>query len=146
MAFTVTAAEVVKIIDPDGIEGTQESIDDGELDIDFAIETGIGLYNEVCGDSGYSDAYGKIIAKWLCAHYACVPMPKTKQEAAKGLTETSEGQTRLGLDFTRFGQQAKTLDYKGNLAKIDQIPPGKGKVTAAVHYVGGCKDPREVDE
>ncbi len=139
----ITQAEVVAILDPDGVEGIQEAIDAEELDITFGITTAIGLVNQVCLDSGYDYDWLTVIAKWLAAHFVSVPLPKTKQEAAKGLTETSEGQTKLGLDFTRFGQQAKTLDYKGNLAKIDQIPTGRTRVTGSVNYVGGSTDPRK---
>lgn len=136
MPARVTVAEVVAVLDPDGIEGMKEAIENEELVLDFGIETGHGLVDEVCLDSGYSDAWLKQIELYLCCHYCCLHSPKTKQEAAKGLTETYEGQSRLGLDFTRYGQQAKTLDHKGNLAKIDSIPPGKGSGAARLFYAG----------
>lgn len=143
MANDTTVEAVVKILDPDSVDGMQEAIDNEELNIDFALETAKMQVDDLCADSEYSDARMELIKRWLSAHFVCIPLPKTKQEAAKGLTETYEGQTKLGLDFTRYGQQAKFLDYKGNLAAVDQIEPGKGKVTARISYIGGCGDPRK---
>jgi hypothetical protein len=143
MAARVTVQEVIAVLDPDGVDGLLEQLENDELDLTFGINTANGLINEVCLDSDYSTDWLKTIELWLAAHYCTIHSPKTKQEAAKGLTETYEGQTRLGLEFTRYGQQAKTLDYKGNLAKIDNVPVGKGKLTARVHYVGGYEDPRD---
>lgn len=139
MALRTTVSAVIKILDPDGIEDMVGQIDDEELNIDYALEAANAQVTDLCTDSGYSDARLELIERWLAAHYASVSLPKTKQEAAKGLTETYEGQTKMGLDFTRYGQQAKGFDYKGNLAVLD-VPGGKRQ--GKVYYVGGspCTD------
>lgn len=129
MATRTTQAEVVKLL--------EETALPEDLDLTPFIESANSLVDGVCLDSDYTDNRLELIERWLAAHFYSVKDPRTKQEAAKGLTETYEGQTKYGLLFTRYGQQAMVLDIDGNLAKIDATGVGKGVIKAAVHYVGG---------
>lgn len=130
MAIRTTAAAVTKLLE-------EEALPD-EVDLTPFIEAANSLVDGVCLDSDYTDSRLEIIERWLAAHFYSVKDPRTKQEAAKGLTETYEGQTKYGLLFTRYGQQACVLDIDGNLRQLDV--GGKGRIIGAVHYVGGEKE------
>lgn len=140
MAIRTTGLAVAKTIDRDGSKGVLDAYNDGELDFDPDIEIASLLVDDVCTNSDYSDERLEHIERLLAAHFNRLAFPDAKQEAAKGLTVTYEGQTKLGLDFTRYGQQAKVLDIKGNLAAIDVSTSGSGKLKGRVDYVGGCGD------
>lgn len=137
MAVRTSVDAVIKILDPDGVEGLQEQLENEEVDFTPFLETANALINQVCLESGYTEEYLELIERWLSAHFFSIPIPKTKQEAAKGLTETTEGQTKLGFNFTRYGQQAMLLDYDGNLASLNE---GKKKLKGKVYFVGGYED------
>lgn len=134
-----TVAAVAKLLDPDGIDDLLQEIEDEVIDLQPGIDAGHNLVDSVCLESGYTDKTLELIERWVSAHYCAVQLPKQKQESVKGLTTTYEGQSGLGLNFTRFGQQAMILDYAGNLAKVNaqatsnKSKPGPGKV----YYVGG---------
>jgi hypothetical protein len=142
MAVRTTTEAVIAILDPDGIEGLTTLVENEELDLTPFIEIGSLLVDDVCSDSDYSATRLEHIERLLACHFYSVSLPKTKQEAAKGLTETYEGQTKLGLDFTRYGQQAKVIDYKGNLASID-VAATVRRARAGVYFVGGGDDDEE---
>jgi len=67
---------------------------------------------------GLSSDLLKEIERWLAAHFAAMADPRVSQESVAGAAWTYEGQTGLGLDSTRYGQQAKLLDPTGTLAKL----------------------------
>lgn len=121
---------------------------DPSVDIDVALEYANMLVTAVCTASGYTDAVLEIIERELATHLATVNDPRTTFEGVGTVQESTEGKTGLGLEFTRFGQQVKILDWKGNLASLDNsskkvIKPPK----VGVFYVGGpnaVTDPNDV--
>ncbi|HDS00521.1 MAG TPA: DUF4054 domain-containing protein [candidate division Zixibacteria bacterium] len=60
------------------------------------------------------------IERWLAAHLAAMLDPQTSREKLGDADATYEGKTGMGLDFTRYGQQVKVLEYKGILAELGQ--------------------------
>jgi len=60
----------------------------------------------------------ELIERWLAAHgYAMVDQPyqsKTTQQASA----TFQGRTGMGLEATKYGQQALSVDYSGCLKAI----------------------------
>ena len=67
---------------------------------------------------GLSNELLKEIERWLAAHLAAVYQPAAASEREGDKSATYEGQTGLGLDFTRYGQQVKLLDPTGTLANL----------------------------
>lgn len=108
MAYRTTAEAVAKIID----------VED-EDDLDPFIEPANMLVTDVCTSSGYSDAKLEIIERWLSAHFYAILRPRNFLEQVDTLREQIESKIDLGLNVTRYGQQAMRLDTAGNLAALN---------------------------
>lgn len=61
----------------------------------------------------------EIIERWLAAHYYAQADPLYMSKSTQGASGSFMGQSALGLDSTRYGQQAKRLDISGSLAAFD---------------------------
>ena len=112
---------------------------DEDEDVDFTpfIETANNLVDQVCLESDYSDATLELIERWLAAHFYAQLDPRTVMEEVRGARERFEGETKIRLDNTRYGQQAMIIDTAGNLKALNE---GKGKITAKALYVGEDPD------
>jgi hypothetical protein len=77
--------------------------------------------------AGLTAAELKEIERWLAAHFTCAMDPRAARETVGDTSVTYEGQTAMGLDATRYGQMAKTLDPSGVLATL-----GKGRARIEV--------------
>jgi hypothetical protein len=95
------------------------------------------LVDQLCADSGYTDAHLTTIETWLAAHYyACFNRaPRASMESAgRGMAQVSYfGRVGLYLTETRWGQMAITLDTEGNLsawqAAMEKGKPRKASLT-----------------
>jgi hypothetical protein len=88
-------------------------------DIDFAMEAANALVDAVCLESSYSDALLELIERWLSAHFYSIRDPRAEKEGADDVDVKYQGETKTGLEHTSYGQQAMTLDHKGNLAAVN---------------------------
>lgn len=111
--------------DADKVRTIVETDDEAFPDLGPFIAAANSLVGAVCLGSGYSDFTLELIERWLAAHFYAVSDPRSTYEQAGSVSEKLEGKTDLGLDFTRYGQQAKLLDYAGNLAKLGRDQVGK---------------------
>lgn len=60
------------------------------------------------------------IERWLSAHaYAQMDM-LLQSKGTKGASGSFQGTTAMGLDSTRYGQHAKTIDTSGCLTALDK--------------------------
>lgn len=134
----VDSDDVIKLIEVDNL-WTGSDVD-GFLEV--CIASANSLVDALCLESGYGDPLLKLIEQWLAAHFYAI----VDQEAGC-LTVDQVGSLRgqysfkvaLGLNYTKYGQQALRLDYKGDLAEMDlsQTKNWSVKRTARVHYLGG---------
>lgn len=62
-----------------------------------------------------SDARLKLIQLYLASHFAAVSNPVTSFEGTGKLQESAQFKVDLGLNFTKYGQQAIALDTSGTL-------------------------------
>jgi hypothetical protein len=99
----------------DGVLGGDR---DDSIDVTPFIEAASSLVDEVCVPLTYSDAQLLKIETWLSAHFYCVFDPRTTLEHAGDVRVFYEGKAEMAFDFTRYGQMAKLLDYKGGLAAL----------------------------
>lgn len=78
--------------------------------------------NTMVTDLLLSESYGvttlKEIERWLAAHFVAVRDPQITQEKTADAQATYEGKTGMGLNSTRYGQQAMLLDHHGILARV----------------------------
>ena len=114
MAVLVTKTDVKQVIDTDL----------GDTDLDYFISLADLEIVEKLTGKGLSDARLKEIERWLTAHFiASSRDPQIKSEGVDVLSSSYEGQTGMGLEFTRYGQQVMKLDTSGTLGRS-----GKGGV------------------
>lgn len=107
------------------VRTTEELVDGvlgGDRDDSIALTPFIAaassLVTDVCAPLTYSDAKLQEIETWLAAHFYCVFDPRTTLEHAGDVRVFYEGKAEMAFDFTRYGQMAKLLDYKGGLAAL----------------------------
>ena len=107
MAWRVTNEEVRAIID-----------DDSLISVTPFIDTATALTDRVAAqDSGgiLSVAILKEIEKYLAAFFYSLRDPGFMEKKTGDASAVFDGQTGLGLDYNRYGQQAKMLDETGFL-------------------------------
>lgn len=98
------------------------------------IEVANGLVTEFCAGK-YDDGWLEQIERWLSAHFYRILAPSRLQENAGSVGQQIESKVDLGLDVTRYGQQAKILDWQGGLARLNAASL-KGALRAKIRWVG----------
>lgn len=61
------------------------------------------------------------IEVWLSAHFAAMNDPRVRSENVAGVSSTYEGTSGMGLQGSRYGQQAIALDYTGTLKNLGNL-------------------------
>lgn len=119
-------------------DGAVRKLMDLDDDFDTApfIEAANSLVNDVCTGSGYSDSKLELIERWLSAHMCAILDPPANIETADQVTAHYDSKVALGLNLTRWGQQAMRLDTDGNLAGLDNAMK---KVVVPLDPSGGFK-------
>ena len=103
------------------------------------IRVASGLVDAKCTTSGYADAWLTEIETWLAAHFYKILDPQLVRSEVSSLREVFQQEVGLSLDQTRYGQMAKVIDYKGNLAALDASIK-KGKMKVGLDWVGTHPD------
>jgi len=116
---------------------------DDSTDLTPFIEAANSMVDACCLTAGYTDAKLELIERWLSAHFFCILAPRASEEAAGAVRERFESKVDLGLDVTRYGQQAKRLDTAGGLALQDRLAnEGKAAYVATISFLGNkCRQP-----
>ena len=114
----VQTADVKVLIDTE-LNDLSVFIQSATLQVDRIAAKGLLSTNEL-----------KEIERWLSAHFASIRDKRTVKDAVGDSSHTYEGKTGMGLNFTRYGQQALLLDTTGTLAE-------SGKRRATISYLGG---------
>lgn len=126
MAIRTTADAVSKIIEVDE-----------DADLTPFIETASSLVDELLEPLGtMTDAKLELIERWLSAHYYAIHTPRAASEYATGVGESIETRVDLGLNVTRYGQQALILDTSGKLAQLQDNVTGKPKRKIGARWMG----------
>jgi hypothetical protein len=67
------------------------------------------------------------VTTWLAAHFLAIRTPRSKSEGAGSVRAAFFGAVDLGLNVTRYGQMAMTLDSSGGLAQWNRaVNEGRG--------------------
>lgn len=111
---------------PELVRGIVET--DGTTDLEPFILAAESLVTEVCEPAGYSDERLELIERWLSAHFYQIFDTPTSSEKAGSVSESKQYHIELGLNQTRYGQQAMLLDTKGGLRSVNS---GKRRVVGA---------------
>ncbi len=83
-------------------------------------------------DVDYTSDELEQIETWLSAHFYTVRDMRAEYEKAGSVAQKLQSKVDLGLDTSHYGQMAKTLDYYGGLAKLDEeIKNGKSNLLIA---------------
>lgn len=138
MAVRTTFALVGKIIE----------IDPAQVEADFIaafITPASNLVDRICAtvlvvETGlpyYSNATLELIERWLSAHFYAILDPRNEREHVSRISVKIESKVDLGLNVTRYGQMAMTLDDKGGLAAINsQLKKGRVTIRGGVKWLG----------
>ena len=89
-----------------------------DADITVAINTAHSLITQYLEDQELSEDILTTIELWLSAHFVAVRDPRSKSEALGDASNTYRGETKMGLQFTEYGQQAMLLDPTGILGQL----------------------------
>ena len=124
-----------------------------ELDTEFSvtpfIEAANYLVTRACASAVitgtttpfYTDTELELIERWLSAHFYCILDPRSIRDQVSSLQTQYENRVDLGLDITRYGQQAKLLDVNGGLARLDALATsGKKRLVAKLKWGGTPND------
>lgn len=109
----VTPAEVREIAD----------IDVAVTNLNPFILVANQLVTELCTASSLDDDRLKEIERWLSAHFACIRDPQRDNEKAGSVGEKFQYKVDLGLNQTRYGQQAMLLDTSNALNNANKGVP-----------------------
>jgi hypothetical protein len=71
-------------------------------------------------DKGYTDDDLQEIEMWLAAHFATARYPQIAQEKVGDAAVHYEGKSGMGLESSRYGQTAMSLEYQGTLARLNK--------------------------
>lgn len=108
MARTTTA-EVKAIIETDLTDLSAFLLPAGQLADQVAA-----------ADSSLAAAVLEEIECWLAAHFTAMRDQQAVKSTVGPTSFTYGGKTGMGLEFTRFGQVAMSLDSTGTLAKLNK--------------------------
>ena len=107
MANRVTEAEVQAIID----------VDSSVSDISpFITAANLFVTNVFSGDTQVGSDTLKEIERYVAAHFICCIDPRARKEENEEVMVEYTGEFGKGLESTRYGQAALTLDFTGKLA------------------------------
>lgn len=143
-----TPAKVKKIVAVDeaalGLDVT--------LDLTPFIDAANELVTEVCasatnedGSDYYTSTRLEMIETWLAAHFYCILAPQAKFEGVGPVQESFDSKVDLGLDVTKYGQQAKRLDTFGGLAALDAEMKKGGKIRMRARWLGKTHEEIELE-
>lgn len=94
---------------------------DVSIDLTPFITAANALVTEACVPAGYDANRLELIETWLAAHFYSIRDPRTIMEKAGEVFEQYENKVALGLNITRYGQQAMLLDTSHALAALSNI-------------------------
>jgi hypothetical protein len=89
-------------------------------ELDLFIGTAHIIVCEHLDGYGISTERLTIVERYLAAHYSAVTYTPSVFESVGKVQVSYSTKLGLGLDLTRYGQQAMSLDPTGNLKKMDK--------------------------
>jgi len=112
MAITTTLADVKLII------LLSAKVDDTVWQALLDDATAWMIKLDIEADCGTATA--DLVTKYLAAHFMTIRDPRRIERDVDGAKEKFSDDFGLGLDASRYGQQAKRMDCSGKLARADK--------------------------
>lgn len=110
------------------VSSVRKIIDSGKDDtfVEASIRSANVLVDRLVGKGMENDQLREIEI-WLSAHFLSVTdrLTRFKEEKTGQSFALFEGSTKMGLEYTPFGQQAMVLDTSGTLLKVSQNKQAK---------------------
>lgn len=101
------------------------------------IEAANVIVVAVCVPNGYTDPQLELIERWLSAHCYSIMRNQQRFRSAGKVQEALDSKVDLGLDQTRYGQMAKNMAFKGDLAAWDNtLKSVKTELPGADYTIG----------
>lgn len=108
------------------VKGICREIPSKESAVTFINAAHVMVWERLEG-KGLSENRLKLIELYLAAHFAAITFPVASFEAAGKVQESLQYKVDLGLDYTKYGQQAQLFDSSGTLKK---------KFSASITWLG----------
>lgn len=128
--MSVTAEQVREIIN---VPATEVS------DLAPFITAAEAIVSAQC--SGLTASTEDLVTLWLSAHFLAIRTPRAQNEKAGPVSQSLFGKVDLGLNVTRYGQQAMMLDSSGGLARWNKTVNEGGRSTVTFSWLGTDEDP-----
>lgn len=111
------AAAVETLLGPnwDGITDVEQGIDSASPIVDRVVAQAIADCR-----GALSTAEQEILERWLAAHFYCAVDPLYQSKNTDSASGQYEGTSAMGLQHTRYGQQAMRLDWTQCLRNLDE--------------------------
>lgn len=109
---------------------------DETVNLDPYIAAANELVTEACEPLDYTDARLEMIETWLAAHIYTIFDPRAFREGVSSVDTWYQGQTKMYLDSSIYGQQAKLLDTKGGLAALQKAIETAATRPASLRWLG----------
>jgi hypothetical protein len=94
---------------------------DGSAGLHPFIDTASSLVDDIAAaDPAIVSSRLELIERWLAAHYYEHSDPIAQSRSTGKASGQFQGQTGMGFDSTKYGQEAKRLDTSGLLVRLDQ--------------------------
>ena len=106
----------------------------------FIATANMIVNNVVAVNTKYTTTDLQLIETWLAAHLCCINSPRKTQSTISSVQASYEYRVGLGLNLTRYGQQAIMLASYGELANLNALSEQKKVRKPAVVFVGGNCD------
>lgn len=118
------------------------SLDDGAgQELEAWIEIAHEIVDDIAAaDPSLSSTRLEQIEKLLAAHLASTQDQRHARDSGASRSVSYQGETGMGIDGTKYGQQAKALDPTGTLANM-----GKPAASVGVPNVKDIGDETDID-
>lgn len=99
------------------------------------IKAANSVVTQHCSD--LDNATAAIVETWLAAHFLVMNDERIDSEGVRGISRSFQFKIDLGLNQSKYGQQALLLDYSGGLAQWQKdVVDGKTSRTGTINWLG----------
>lgn len=117
------------------VRGIILRIDSTLTDVTPYIDAANNLVTQHC--STLDDDTAELVERWLAAHFLVMNNERIESEEVRRIRRSFQHKLDLGLNQSKYGQQAMLLDYSGGLASWQaKVQKGTAGGGGAIFWLG----------